>query len=565
MLKRILPSLNARLSKQLTVWVFLSLVAVEAVLLLPSYLKRKQDLLQQQDSLVSTSLEASFLNLNTATPDRFNVSLASTVLKYLHGQEIILGGAIALDNSYITSEQGDYPTIHWDDLPPLVNRHVFNRRSNTYDTAIRVQHAERTVYVLVRYDGEPIHQQLFAYALRAIILVLVVAGVVTATTMFGVGRLVIRPILSLQEDLQLATLDIRQGHRATRFQSDTAQYGNELDSVIDTFKDLYRQIWQTIDERAIALQAERKEKERADQLRSTLEELHRTQAQLVQAERIASLNQLTAGMAHEINNPITFIHGNIPQLKRYLEDLFQLIEQYQQELPDRSTDIQRLEEDIDLDFLRSDYPQLILSLQRGASRVQTIVSSLKKFSRIDETGLKRAAIEEQLKNTVELLKPQLASTPQRPEIKVVETYAGVSKIQCYPAFLNQVFLSILTNAIEAMERRKGAWEKGTPPTIWIESKHAAPQWIDIVLRNNGPSLSASEQQRLFDPFYTTKKVGEGTGLSLFSCYQIIQHQHHGTLTCISQPGEDVAFLIHLPVSLNRNEREDCGEKDTGSH
>lgn len=555
MVKRIFPSLNVRLAQQLTVWVFLSLLAIEAVILLPSYLKRKQELLKQRDGLVSTSLEAAFLNLNTATPDRFNVSLASTVLKYLYSQSIILGGAIALDDTYLTSQHGDYPIIHLDNMSDFVGHYVFNHDSNTYDTAIPIKHSDRTVYVLVRYDGQLIHQQLHGYARWSIILLLMISAVVTAATMFGVDRLIIRPILSLQNDLQLATLELRQGHRATQFQADTAQYGNELDSVIATFRELYRQVWQTIDEREVALRSRQKEKERADQLMSTLEELHQTQAQLVQAERIASLHQLTAGMAHEINNPITFIYSNIPQLKQYLEDLFQLIEQYQHELPTRSLNLQMLEEQIDLKFLHSDYPKLILSLQRGAHRIQAIISSLQKFSHIDETGLKQVLIEDGLKYTIDILRPQLTATSQRSEIQVVETYGGVGRVQCYPAFLNQVFLSILTNAIEAINRLNSNEAEAKHPTIWIETQKSDVQWIDIVLRNNGPCLSASEQQRLFDPFYTTKTIGEGTGLSLFSCYQIIQHQHHGTLSCASKPGEDVTFLIHIPVSLNVDRKD----------
>ena len=434
-------------------------------------------------------------------------------------------------------------------MSDLVGHYVFNHHSNTYDTAIPIQHSDRTVYVLVRYDGHLIHQRLHSDARWSIILLLMISAVVTAATMFGVDRLIIRPILSLQADLQLAALEIRQGHRATQFQADTAQYDNELDSVIATFRELYRQVWQTIDEREVALRSQQKEKERADQLMSTLEELHQTQAQLVQAERIASLHQLTAGMAHEINNPITFIYSNIPQLKQYLEDLFQLIEHYQHELPTRSAHLQMLEEQIDLEFLRNDYPKLVLSLQRGAHRIQTIISSLQKFSRIDETGLKQALVEEGLKHTIDILRPQLIATSNRPEIQVFETYGGVGRVHCYPAFLNQVFLSILTNAIEAINRLNPKEAEAKRPTIWIETQKSDAQWIDIVLRNNGPCLSASEQQRLFDPFYTTKTIGEGTGLSLFSCYQIIQHQHHGTLTCTSKPGEDVTFLIHIPVSF----------------
>lgn len=548
--QRILPSSNTRLARQLTAWVFFSLLAVEALIFMPSYLKRKHELLKQRDSLVATSLEPVFLNLNTATPDRFNVSLASTILKYLQSQSIILGGAIALDDSYVTSQHGNYPVINLDGLPQMVGHHSLNRETQTYDTVIQIDHAEHSVYVLVRYDGQPIHRHLLTYALRILALVIVISGVVTAATMVGLERLALRPILALKADLHSATLNIRKGHRATNFQTDKAQYSNELDSVISTFQEMYRQIWHTIDEREAALKSGQREKERADQLTSTLAELHRTQAQLVQAERMASLNQLTAGMAHEINNPITFIHGNIPLLQKYLEDLFQVIGQYQQEFPKRSSQLQLLEEAVELEFIRDDYPKIVLSLQRGAQRIQSIIASLKKFSRIDETGLKWVTIEEGLHHTIELLKPQLEATETCPEIQIVESYGDVQNVQCYPAFLNQVFLSILTNAIEAIHRVDTGWTEFKRPTIWVETKKAEGPWIDIVLRNNGPVLSASAQQRLFDPFYTTKTVGDGTGLSLFSCYQIIQHQHHGTLTCLSEPGDDVAFLIHIPISLN---------------
>ena len=543
------PSFNARLAKQLTAWVFLSLVVAEAIILLPSYLRRKQALLEHQDDLVAMSVEAAFLNLNTATPDRFNVSLASTVFKYLQTQSTILGGAVVVDNSYLASQQGDYPDIPVDAVPAMVGQYVFDRQANTYDTAISVIHAEHVVYVLVRYDGRIIHRELYAYALRIIVLVLVIAAVVTATTMVGVDRLVIRPILALQGNLPL-TKAIQSGEGASRFPLDTVQYDNELDSIAHRFQELYHQIWQTMDERESALLSRQREKERADQLKTTLEELHRTQSQLVQAERIASLHQLTAGMAHEINNPITFIQGNIPQMEQYLDSLCQLLDQYQQELPPGSPQLQALEEECDLEFLRSDYPKIVSSLQRGTHRIQEIVSSLQQFARIDERGLKQVWLESELRNTLELLRPQLMATSQRPEIIIVETYGGVGEVECYPALLNQVFLSILTNAIEAINRFEGKWRSEKDPTIWIETQKFDSQWVDILLRNNGPYLSATEQQRLFDPFYTTKSLGEGTGLSLFSCYQVIQHQHHGILSCASEPGEDVTFQIRLLVSLD---------------
>lgn len=290
---------------------------------------------------------------------------------------------------------------------------------------------------------------------------------------------------------------------------------------------------------------------RTAELSDALIELQKMQAQLIQNEKMSSLGQLVAGVAHEINNPVNFIHGNLLHAQEYAEDLLRTIDLYQTANPNLDRQTQTELDAIDLDFIKGDFPKLLSSMNVGTERIHNIVKSLRHFSRVDEAEFKEADIHEGLDSTLMILHNRLKARPEYPGINVIKDYADLPKIECYAGQLNQVFMNILTNAIDALEayaRTSTEEQQQTdPPTIWIKTQQLNADWVSIHIINNGPPIPAEIQSRLFDPFFTTKPIGQGTGLGLSISYQIIVDKHKGTLKCESQPGRGTAFIIEIPT------------------
>ncbi|SKB12389.1 putative Sensor protein [Planktothrix sp. PCC 11201] len=276
-----------------------------------------------------------------------------------------------------------------------------------------------------------------------------------------------------------------------------------------------------------------------DQLSQALSELKRTQSQLIQSEKMSSLGQLVAGVAHEINNPVSFIYGNIEYVKQYTTDLLKLIRIYQEFYPDNPDEIITVLEDIDLDFIIKDLPNLVNSIQSGADRIHKIVLSLRNFSRLDESEIKTVDIHEGIENSLILLNHRLNS-----KIEVIKNYSNLPKIECYVASLNQVFMAILTNGIDAIE--EADIENSRNPTIIINTEMNDSDHIRIRIRDNGHGIPAHIQERIFDPFFTTKPIGKGTGLSLAIAYQIIQ-KHQAEIQVHSSENKGTEFIIILPI------------------
>ncbi|MEH1921314.1 sensor histidine kinase [Nostoc sp.] len=289
---------------------------------------------------------------------------------------------------------------------------------------------------------------------------------------------------------------------------------------------------------------EQRVEERTQELQKTLQNLKEAQGQLIQTEKMSSLGQMVAGIAHEINNPVNFIYGNIQCASDYAQDLLNLVNLYQQHYQNPIYLIRENIEEIDLNFINKDLPSLLSSMKMGAERIREIVLSLRNFSRLDEADMKEVDIHEGIDNTLLILNHRL----QR-EIEVIKKYGDLPLIECYPAQLNQVFMNILSNAIDALLDQKTHSDKSKK--IIINTSKIDDAFIKVGIRDNGSGIPPEIQNKLFDPFFTTKPVGKGTGLGLSICYQIID-KHQGKIEVVSEFEQGTEFAIILPIKTQAN-------------
>ncbi len=304
-----------------------------------------------------------------------------------------------------------------------------------------------------------------------------------------------------------------------------------------------------------SLAAAQQARDQAQRLEQALHQLRETQTQLIQTEKMSSLGQMVAGIAHEINNPVTFIHGNAIHAYHYFQEILPLIEMYQYYYPQPVPEIQELLAEVDLEFILEDLPKALHSMKFGSERIRQIVLSLRNFSRLDESQKKPVDLHEGIDNTLLILQHRL------PRIQVIKEYGKLPLIECYPGQLNQVFMNIIANAIDAVEEVTTPAKnlKNDPtqisqksfvnpsPQIIIHTELTPDDFVVIKIKDNGPGLSESVKNRLFDPFFTTKPVGKGTGLGLSISYQIIVEKHRGVIECYSQPECGAEFLIKIPI------------------
>lgn len=308
-------------------------------------------------------------------------------------------------------------------------------------------------------------------------------------------------------------------------------------------------------ERSIAelQQAEVLLKEQTKALQQTLDHLQSTQLQLLQSEKLSSLGELVAGVAHEINNPVNFIHGNLVHLRTYASDLLDFIYLYQQYYPTIEPEIQAKANEIDLEFLQDDLMKVLDSMHLGTDRIRQIVLSLRNFSRMDEAELKSVDIHEGIDSTLLILHHRLKAMPHTSAIEVVKDYGVLPPVECYAGQLNQVFMNILSNAIDALEEQNAPRSTkaipAKPNQIRIRTSVIENDRVEIAIADSGGGIPEPIQTRIFDPFFTTKPVGKGTGLGMSISHQIITENHGGQLECFSTIGQGTEFVIRIPTSV----------------
>ena len=298
-------------------------------------------------------------------------------------------------------------------------------------------------------------------------------------------------------------------------------------------------------------ESEAREREKAIQLELALQNLQRTQSQLIHTEKMSSLGQLISGIAHEINNPVNFIYGNLTYVNDYTQQLLSLIALYQQHDAHKYPEIEAFIKQIELEFIQEDMPKMLSSMKLGAERIRQIVLTLRNFSRLDEAEMKPVNIHEGIDSTLVLLQSQLKGKPNSSSIQVIKEYGDLPQIECYAGQLNQVFMNLLSNAIYALNHydRESSPEqiKNEPRTITIATSMLNREWVRISFKDNGPGMTSDVKNRLFNPFFTTKPLGEGTGLGLSISYQIVVEKHGGDLKCFSQPDRGAEFVIEIPI------------------
>jgi signal transduction histidine kinase len=303
----------------------------------------------------------------------------------------------------------------------------------------------------------------------------------------------------------------------------------------------------------ILIQNQTEIREYSQKLENTLQDFQHSQSQLIHKEKMLSLGQMVAGIAHEINNPVTFIHGNIEHLDNHINILLYLLQLYQQDFPTPTPRIKKIISEHELEFVKEDLPKLFLSMKTGTERIREIVKLLRTFSRMDEAEIKTVDIHTGIDSTIMILEHRLQAKPEHQKIRIIRQYAKIPLVECYAGELNQVFLHLLTNAIDALEEKNNnsSYQEivNNPNIITISTAINSYQQLEISISDNGNGIPESVQKNIFEPFYTTKPIGKGTGLGLSISHEIIS-KHRGTVDFVSNLGQGTKFMITIPIHLN---------------
>jgi signal transduction histidine kinase len=510
--------LTSRLSRQLGLWVFGGILAVEAIIFLPSAYRRKYEQLET----IQLTAEATVNTLAATAPasSGFIDRLAP-----LSQNTPLMGAALYRADGALVNQFGPVNGFQFESAQARKNQLRYTSPW-CYEIALPVTLQDGPHYLLLAYDATSVAQDLGSFSLRVLGLIILISVSVTILMMWIISRRLIDPILVLRSDMLRSGQAIAAGQDPEVFKSAQYKTQNELLEVIQAFHQSHQQIVGAIAQR--------------DRSEANLKQ---TQARLIHTEKMSALGQLGAGFAHEINNPINFIDANLKHIGNYGQDLLATIAQYQQELPQPSIALQEKVEAIDLEFIQADMPKILQSMQSGSTRIRDLVVSFRNFVRLDEADKKTVDIHQGLDSCLLLIQSRLLPTAVRAAIVVQRDYGDLPPVQCYPKQLNQVFMSLITNAIEALDR-----QAGDAPFIRITTARQS-DGVMLQITDNGIGIKPEIQAKIFDPFFTTKDVGQGMGLGLTNSYQIIQDIHHGRLEFTRTNVNGVStttFTIWLP-------------------
>ena len=316
----------------------------------------------------------------------------------------------------------------------------------------------------------------------------------------------------------------------------------------------------------LTIELEKRVDERTSELKQALKELQQAQLHMVQAEKMSSLGQLVAGVAHEINNPVGFICNNLAHAKEYSQDMIRILHLYQQHYPNPEAEIREELEAVDMEFLVEDLPEILESMNLGTERIRNISLSLRNFSRSDASNRLPVNVHDGIESTLLILGHRLKANSDRPKIEVIKNYGDLPEVPCYPGLLNQVFMNVIANAIDALEIGNG-----TSPAETENSAETIPQMSQnpiatirisselvedcaiVRIADNGPGIPEQIRSKLFEPMFTTKPIGQGTGLGLSISRDIVVEKHGGKLKCVSAPGQGTVFIIEIPLESVENQ------------
>ncbi len=302
---------------------------------------------------------------------------------------------------------------------------------------------------------------------------------------------------------------------------------------------------------------EKSNAELAEQVRQNKEELERIKSNMLQMEKMAMLGQMVSGIAHEINNPINFIYGNLPYVEEHVGDLFEVLETYDEAYPEKAEDVENILEDIDLKYIQDDLPRIVKSLKTGSERIRDLVISLRNFYRRDEATMKPANLHEGIESALTLL-----NNRYKQDIEIVKEFGNIPEVECHINQISQVLMNLINNAIDCLLAQKeeekeaeseSTAKEATKPSgkkrkIAIATKCVDSNRVAISITDNGPGISDEVKSHLFEPFFTTKAIGVGTGLGLSISREIVEKTHHGSLSYVSTVGEGSTFTIELPIT-----------------
>lgn len=504
-------SFKSRLSRQLSLWVFIGILGIEGVIFFPSAYRRKEE---QLDTIAMTAT-ATLHAIEQLKPTELEFAKTFPNLKQ---DAPLLGGILYRNDGSIVKQFGAEIALSFQE----VTQNRTNLRYThpwRYETVRSVRLDDKNYYVVLSHDASVVLADLISFSWRILGLVFLISISVSLLMMAIINSQLIYPILRLQSDILRSGEVIAKSQSSYEFESLKYSPQNELQEVIQAFSQNHQTIINTI------------------------AHLHQTQAQLIHTEKMSSLGKLGAGFAHEINNPINFIYANLDHLNHHTQDLLEVIAAYQQEYPTRSRQLNQLATDLDLEFIQQDMPDLLKSMKSGASRIRDLVASFRNFVRLDESDLKVVDIHAGLESTLVLLEGRLIASADRPRIQIDRKYHASPQIACYPSQLNQVFFYLISNAIEAIDRSAKLDSKRYGIRILTQEDETE---VTITIEDNGIGIEPEIQAKIFDPFFTTKDVGEGTGLGLTNSHNVITHLHHGSLTLRSIAKQGTTLFLTIP-------------------